>query len=546
MTNSHAMTGRPALTGRPVLTGHRLVAGSLLFFLVLCAAPVAGAQEGSAPQKSAGALSFDDFLERRGALLARFETLFIEEPSDPAPAPEAAPAASTADPLPTAAAIPQAAQEGPPWTRAALLARSLVENPALAAAKARSRAAQADLSAARGRRLPLVSAEGGARFTGNPIGPITLTRGELGSIDTGTGTVLLPATDTVIYKGMEETWYNFALKGEVPLFTWGKISRGIELAGAALEVARLKTYSDERETLATIQGALDSLYCLREVRRILQFQSAISSRMLALATASEDAGFLTASELSKTRIRLKELELELLRLDDRISSLLDRLARAAALPGLSLDELVLDPVAPEPAPQELAEALTGIPAGSHSLALARLGREAREKALALAQTTARGLPDIGLQFELSYGGPRFPFIETDWYRKDDWQLNLSLGTSGTIFGSAASKAALERARAELAEADAVEQDARRQLLSWIRERYLTMDLLLEKLSWARLDQDARGGDLERQALQLRAGSGSEITALTELLESLVPLAQAWGDLAQYRGEIRALEAAKAD
>lgn len=435
------------------------------------------------------------------------------------------------------------------YTLADLFEIAKKDNPVLQAQNWRSSAAHADLKAAKYRRLPTLTAEAGGQFTGNPIGTISLTKGQLGSFAGPDGNYLLPMQDMVIYKGMEETYYKFSLKTEIPLFTWGKITKGIDLARSALEVSELQKQAGEKELTAKIAASFDALLCLVQTRNILLLQIDISQRMLRIAEQNARAGFLTETELAKTKVKLSEIRLEYLRLQEHIASLLDKLAESLALDELCLEDLYLEDMSRlilnNSGPDiSLQAALDIIPQNSLSLKQARTAVEIREKALALYSIQARGLPDIALQSELSYGGFRFPFIEKDWYRQDDWQFSLSIGTSGSILGNAAAYAAMQRAKAELAEARAVEKDGQRQLRSWIRARYANMDLLAEKLDYARLDQLARGGDLQRLGLELSSGSGSELDALQSLIEALSPLAQAWGDLAEYRGEMHALNAAQ--
>ncbi len=427
-------------------------------------------------------------------------------------------------------------------SRAKLLQEMEAHNPSLIAASARTRAADADLKAAQALRLPKLQAEFGTALTANPIGPISLSRGELGSIETGTGPLLLPPDDILLYKGMEETWYNFALKAELPLFTWGKIKKGIGLQEQALTISKLQALTEKKELRAQILAAIDALLCLREARKILDLQIKISQRMLHIAGESEKAGFLTRSELARTRVRFKELEIESFKLDDKIANLLDLIAESANFTGLKLEDFADLTLSPGKIKNDIDESLLNLLENSPQIALTEELSALRLEALNVAKIEARGLPDIGLETELSYGGPRFPLLEKDWYRKDDWQLSIRIGSSGSIFGSASAKAQMERARAELAEAEAISRATRRKLESWHKERYLSLALYREKIDWAVLDQEVHNGELERIDLEYKSGSGTELAALQALLEALTSLATAWGDIALYYGEVHSLEA----
>jgi hypothetical protein len=112
--------------------------------------------------------------------------------------------------------------------------------------------------------------------------------------------------------------------------------------------------------------------------------------------------------------------------------------------------------------------------------------EAQKSMQRLAEIQGRGLPDIGLHLEASYGGSRFPFFETDWYGKDDYQFTLSLGTKGNLFGNPVKTGEALKAKAQTEDTIAQLTQGERNLASFIREQYLTLDLQKSKLDMLNL------------------------------------------------------------
>lgn len=420
-----------------------------------------------------------------------------------------------------------------------ILAMAAAANPALLAAKEAESAAAADLAGAKGRRLPSLKAETSGTYIGNPLGPITITKGQLGS-ESG---VALPPRDIIIYKGMESSQYNFKLIGEVPVFTWGKISLGIDLARTGLAAAAVQRRKAERELAVKARGTWDALGYLAAGAEVLALQGRIGARLVDIAERSAAAGFITRAELASARIRLKEVDIAAVRLDERLDRLLSELASIAGLPALASDELALE-AAPagrsrwdESAAQDLALE------GSLDLALLASLVEAKEGLRDLAEKEAKGLPDIGLRVELSYGGSRFPLIEKDWFGQDDYQLTFSLGTSGNIFGNAVKAGEAAKARAQLAEARAQRSDAERAIRTFVRESYLGAELARARLEYASLRQDGYAAELEQARAELGAGAGSESDYLSTMIEALGGLAEAYGLLAEYRSGLLGIEAA---
>lgn len=420
-----------------------------------------------------------------------------------------------------------------------LLAGAARANPTLMAAAEAEEAAAADLAGARARRLPTLKAETSGSLIGNPLQAITLTAGQLGDIQG----VALPPQDIIIYEGMEDTRYDFKLIGDVPLYTWGKIEAGIGLARTGLAAAALQSEKATWELAVKIRGTWEALAYVSEAERVVALQRSIGNRLVDLSEKSAAAGFMTPSELASARIKLKEIDLAQARLADQRNRMLADLAYMSGIDIASVDRLSL---AAGPAGRlawSEPEAWEQARAGSYDLALAAAMVEARRGMRDLAEREARGLPDIGLHLELSYGGARFPFLETDWYGQDDWQLTFSLGTSGNLFGSGVKRGEAAKAKAKASEAEAQSADASRAVRAFIRETFLGMDLQRARLEYAALKQDGWAADLAQKRAAMDAGAGSEPEYLSLMMEALGGVAEAYGTLAEYRGALLSVEAA---
>jgi outer membrane protein TolC len=169
--------------------------------------------------------------------------------------------------------------------------------------------------------------------------------------------------------------------------------------------------------------------------------------------------------------------------------------------------------------------------------------DSRRSLEALASTQAKGLPDLGLRAELSYGGSRLPYTTNDWEDKTDWQLILSIGASGTLFGDPVKAGAAVRAKAELDQARAQLEEGQNQLRAYIRESYLNLDLLRSRLEYSLLQQEYWAASLVQEQTRLDLGAGSETEYLSLLMEALGGLAEGYGILAEYRAVILGLQGA---
>lgn len=424
-----------------------------------------------------------------------------------------------------------------PYTLDDLLLMAVAGNLGLKASSEAEAAAEADLVGAKARRLPSLKAETSGTYIGNPMGPISLTAGQLGAYQ-GIG---IPPQDVIIYKGMESSQYNFKVIGELPVYTWGKLGLGIDLAMTGLEAAATQRRKAEHELAVRIRGSWEGLCYLARAAQVLELQARIGLRLVDIAQKSADAGFLTPAELASARIRLKEIDIARVQLEERQARLVSEIASMAGLKDLSLNDIVLAmPVAGAPRWDEARAQALAIE-GSYDLALLASMLDAKRGLRDLAEKEAKGRPDIGLRVELSYGGSRFPFLEKDWFGQDDYQLTISLGTSGNIFGNAVKEGEAAKARAQLSEAEAQRADAERSIRAYVRETFLGIELGQARLEYAALRQAGWAADLAQMRATLQAGAGSESDYLSLMIEALGGLAEAYGTLAEYRSSLLALE-----
>uniref|UniRef100_A0A7C3E8Z4 TolC family protein n=1 Tax=Gracilinema caldarium TaxID=215591 RepID=A0A7C3E8Z4_9SPIR len=437
-----------------------------------------------------------------------------------------------------------------PYTMADLVSQALASSPLIRSAQANRRASEADLQSARAQRFPVFALDTSATYLGNPLGPIVIKKGELGAFpnpqDPNGSTILVPPLDVTLYKGMESSLYQFKLSVDIPLFTWGKINTGIEAALSALSASWIKETKAAHELRYRIQGTWDALAYVVKTEAVLTVQQKVGHRLAELARANYRSGFITRSELLNTEVKVKEIDIGLAMAAEKRNRLLSDLSYLTGLKDLTLKDLSLEPVQASGPRLDVAEALITIPQTNYDLAYGKAMLEAQKRMERLVDIQGKGLPDIGLHVEASYGGSRFPFLETDWYGKDDYQFTFSVGTKGNLFGNPVKAGEALKARAQTEDAQAQLSQGEQNLASFIREQYLTLELQKSRLEYAQLKLSAQEEELERQKQLLLSGSGAESDYLSKLLEILSTLTDAYSQLATYRSTLLTLEAAGAE
>jgi outer membrane protein len=507
--------------------------------LMACAALLNAAGQDRSPAEAVALASAYQASLTRLRLLADFGgSAATGAPAGGAAAAQA-PGARATSAVPPSGAAPAAKPEEP-YTLAELQAIMAQGSPAAAIAAAAVRAAGGELAGAKGARLPSLSGSISGAYLGNPQDAISIPMGAFGVLP---GPILIPATDVQLFPAVDPTQYSFKLTGEQPLFTWGKIRAGVRSAEAGLSAARLAQEKTAHENAIRLQAHYESLAYLAEAEAAMALQKRAGARLSSIAEQNLKSGFITDSEYLAARIKVKEIDLGLAVLVERRERLLAELSAMTGLRDLRLEQLSLAaPIAGSPIMAEDGAA-DAVAAGSYDLALAGAFVELKAELQRLAQAQARGLPDLGLSVELSYAGSRFPFLEKDWDDKGDYQLIIGLGASGRLLGDAVKAGALEKARAELDEALARREDARRRIRSFVRESYLGINLAQARLEYALLKQESFLASLAQKERVLSLGAGSESDYLSLLMEALGGLAEAYGGLAEYRGALLSLEAA---
>jgi len=432
-----------------------------------------------------------------------------------------------------AAAGPEAA----PYDAAALARLALAGNPGLASAQAGLAAAEADLATARSKRLPRVFATISATGIANPMEAISIPAGALSIMP------LLPSAPIDLMEAQDPLYYRALSTIEQPLFTWGKLGAGVDMARAGREAAFIAYEKARRELLLKVGACAESLAVLARVEEVLALQARVGERLVFISEESRKAGFTTQAELLEARIDVKELDLARAETRRRRELLLEELRGLSGRPGLRLEELAL--AAPKAGLPRLSgdELAAAARSGSLDLALVAALEKANEAGKRLAAGSGLFRPDFAFRAELGYSGPRLPFVEEGWEDKDDWSLNLSVATSLELFDGGEARAARGKAAAELEKARARSEEARSGIANLLRSGFLDLELARVRLEYDILKLEGHGEKVKGLRAERDAGSGSEAAYLRALLDTLGTVADGWARLAEYRGALWKLEAA---
>lgn len=334
------------------------------------------------------------------------------------------------------------------------LAAATAEAAALRTARLELRKADHAYREAGARRLPTVKMQGSASYLTNPPEGITIRKGELGFAPAvgSEAPVAVPDRDFVLMEDPENTYFQLQATLSQPLFTWGKIRRGVEAAEAGRRAAGADLRKTERELRRDLRLAYYGAVLARDSAAILRDAEATLEDVLSDRQRSFDEGLINRQQVLEARSNLYRVRTRRIESEE---------AYRTAVVALEFytNRTLTEPTLTTPLPTEelttsdagLLDAARETSPELESLA-ARI--EQAELRVAIQERSEPLRPDFSFNLTLDVSGRRIPVVGANW--TDSWDTNviLSIGTQSALYdgGAAAWKTAQARDDLETAAA----------------------------------------------------------------------------------------------
>ncbi len=292
---------------------------------------------------------------------------------------------------------------------------------------------------ARAERYPTIDGEVSATYIGNPKPPISVYSNDiLGGIDWPPGMEPQTSGDPIeLYEGQESTYYQFNLSVTQPIYTWGKISDSIDLHDRNVTIRQLDAQLLEEELTTRLVILLDTQSHLEEIEKALAEQLLLCKRLMTITEQNYANGFILKEEVLSTGMRVQEVVLATSRIASQQQMVLFDLQHLTGLPELQHAEINYTPDT-----QKMLTADTGkldetenVVFSDEKTLFEMLNGSIAVRTIAakIAGNSVYWKPDLALRIDLGYSGPRFPFIETDWCRKNDYSFNATIAVNAVIW-----------------------------------------------------------------------------------------------------------------
>ena len=328
-----------------------------------------------------------------------------------------------------------------------------------------------------------------------------------------------------VYDGMENTFYNFELTLTQPLFTWGKVTNAIKLYKQISEIKQTQIENQSAQIQTELKTRLLSLYYLNKILEILDEEQTYTDRMVKVSSDAEESGMLLHQDVVDAKIQAKELEIAKQDLLEQMNNQLLELQRITGLEDLSAENINYDFV------PELVESFdTLLNTGHEQLESEVLsGNQSAIKMITklqevsqTAEKIARGYenwkPDVALQMSGGYSGSRFPLLETNWRRKDDYSLNISIGLKTTIWDGGKKVRDVSRKMSEVKTADINKIDTRSTISKNFNSQWNAAQVCTMKIEYQDLKIESATSKINQKQQIYESGYGSETDVLSAKIE----------------------------
>lgn len=325
-----------------------------------------------------------------------------------------------------------------------------------------------------------------------------------------------------LYDGMENTLYNFSLSMTQPVFTWGKLGNAIEIYKEISQLKKSQLDSKKQQLDVELETRLITLNYLSKIVQILDEEKEYAEKMVKTSEDAEKSGMLLHQDVVDARIQAKELEIAQQDLNEQIKNQLIELERTTGIEKISLEDLKFDFNE-----EEIISILekdrtelenSALSENQLSIKMLEQLKQVNKTAVKIAKGYENWKPDVAMQLSTGYSGSRFPFVEKNWYRKDDYSVNISIGLKTTVWDGGKKLRDISRKMSEVSTAEINQMDARSTIKKTLSTQFNTADVCTMKIEYQNLKIESAEAKIKQQETIFNTGYGSETDLLSAKIE----------------------------
>ena len=266
---------------------------------------------------------------------------------------------------------------------------------------------------------------------------------------------------------------------------------------------------------------LGGLYYARAILEQLRLAAEDADSLIEIAKSGYENGVMLLDDYNVARLSKSELDMSVTEVEVQISSLMDSLEKTV---GIELGDDDYSFIPDEEHYYEVSNLnrdelrTRAVSNANNNIKMASMSVEAAELGEDIARGSMYGKPDIALQVSLGYGGSRFPFIEKNWYRENDYSLNITVGLKTTLWDGGKIINNVRRSENQIESSNLTLESAKTQLSMALEENFRTMDLAKSKIEYYQTKADVLNGELDTLNTKLESGYVGESDILQKKIE----------------------------
>lgn len=353
-----------------------------------------------------------------------------------------------------------------------------------------------------------------------------------------------------LFDGMENTFYSFQLDVTQPIYTWGKLKTAIKLYEKVSEIKLLQISSKEKQLQTELNTRIVSLFYLLQIENLLKTQDELANKLVKISEDAQKNGLLLNQDVLEAKINAQQINIVQQEIKEQFFNLLLSIQKMTGNQKLSLEDINFIPDENkfyEFANQDRKELLEkALDTKQETFTILKNLEQISQFSTQIAQASVYWKPDFALKMSLGYGGSRFPFIEKDWFRQDDYTTNFTVALKTTVWDGGKKLNEIKKNQSKEETANINYTDAELSIKQKLQEQFNIIDLALSKIEYQKLKIETLDSKIKQQEQLFNSGYGSEKdllqakidrnTAEIELVQNKLSLAGACSTAAFICGE----------
>lgn len=337
-----------------------------------------------------------------------------------------------------------------------------------------------------------------------------------------------------LYDGMENTFYSFQLDVTQPIYTWGKLKNAIKLYEKVSEIKQLQILSKEKQLQTELNTRIVSLFYLSQIETLLNTQDEYANRLVKISEDAQKNGILLEQDVLEAKISAQQINITQQEIKEQFFNLLLSIQKMTGNQNLELANINFTPnenIFYEFANRNRDELFSkALNTTQDTFLILENLEQISQYTTKIAQASVYWKPDFALKLSLGYGGSRFPFLEKDWFRQNDYTTNFTLALKTTVWDGGKKINEIKKSKSKEEIAGVNYDDAVLSIKQKLQEQFNVIDLALSKIEYQKLKLQTLDSKIKQQEQLFNSGYGSE----QELLQAKIERTTAQIELEQNK------------